>query len=273
MFGAKGTAFAVTALIVASALASTPAAAAATPAWMVESNEQAKALLEENAKYNPESASAVGVDGHDEEVFDSKPHTVERQKADLDVVVSGYEHALPTATDPRVKQDIEILLKTSRDQRITLELNDRLMLPYFDLPQALFNGFHAILDPRVPKSRQAAALIRLKRYVGAERGYEPIAKLVRARVDERLGDKSLTGPWTVEVEQHLKNQDEYLKGIQELFQKAGIKGYQKDLKTLSAQLADYAKWVRATVVPRARSTNRLPQIGRASCRERVSVKV
>jgi uncharacterized protein (DUF885 family) len=62
----------------------------------------------------------------------------------------------------------------------------------------------------------------------------------------------------VEVEQHLKNQDQYLKGIQELFQKAGIKGYQKDFKTLSAQLADYAKWVRATVVPRARPTNRLP---------------
>ncbi|MEA3178745.1 MAG: hypothetical protein QOI59_2268, partial [Gammaproteobacteria bacterium] len=65
-------------------------------------------------------------------------------------------------------------------------------------------------------------------------------------------------PWTVEVEQHLKNQDQYLKGIQDLFDKAGLKGYQKDLKTLTAQLADYAKWVRATVVPRARPTNRLP---------------
>jgi hypothetical protein len=258
MIGAKGIAFAVSALIAASALASTPVAAATTPDWIVESNKQAMALLEENAKYSPESSSAVGVDGHDPEVFDAKPHTVERQEADLDAVVAGYQRTLPTATDPRVKQDIEILLKSARDQRLTLELNDRLMLPYFDLPQALFNGFHAILDPRVPKSRQAAALIRLKRYVGAEHGYEPIATLVRARVDERLGYKSLTGPWTVEVEQHLKNQGEYLKGIQELFEKAGINGYQKDFKTLSAQLADYAKWVRATVVPRARPTNRLP---------------
>jgi uncharacterized protein DUF885 len=132
------------------------------------------------------------------------------------------------------------------------------MLPYFDLPQALFNGFHALLDPRVPKSRQAAALTRLKRYVGAEHGYEPIATLVRARVDERLGDKTLTGPWTVEVEQHLANQDQYLKGIRDLFEKAGLKGYQKDFKTLSDQLTDYSKWVRATVVPRARPTNRLP---------------
>ena len=258
MNGVKGIAFTVSALIAASALASAPSAAATPPAWIVESNKQASELLQENAKYSPEAASAVGVDGHDAEVFDSKPDNVKRQEVDLDAVAAGYERALPTATDPRVKQDIEILLKSARNQRTTLELNDRLMLPYFDLPQALFNGFHGLLDPRVPKSRQSAALVRLKRYVGAERGYEPIATLVRARVDERLGDKSLTGPWTVEVEQHLKNQDEYIKGIQGLFEKAGLKGYQKDLKTLSAQLADYAKWVRATVVPRARPTNRLP---------------
>jgi hypothetical protein len=110
-------------------------------------------------------------------------------------VAAGYERALATASDPRVKQDIEILLKSARDQRVTLELNERLMLPYFDLPQALFNSFHGLLDPRVSKSRHGAAVTRLKRYVGAERSYEPIATLVRTRVDERLGDPSLTGPW------------------------------------------------------------------------------
>jgi hypothetical protein len=258
MTSAKGIALTVTSLIAASIFSAAIAAAPSTPDWIVESNKQAAALLEENAKYNPESASAIGVDGHDTEVFDAKPHTVQRQEADLATVAAGYERALPTVSDQRVKQDIEILLKSARDQRHTLELNDRLMLPYFDLPQALFNGFHGLLDPRVPKSRQAAALTRLKRYVGAERGYEPIATLVRARVDERLGDKTLTGPWTVEVEQHLKNQDQYLKGIRDLFEKAGLKGYQRDFKTLSAQLADYSKWVRATIVPRARPTNRLP---------------
>jgi hypothetical protein len=254
----KGIALAVTVLMAASGFATGAAAAATPPDWIVESNRLAAALLQENAKYSPESASSIGVDGYDEGIFDSKPHTVERQEADLDTVASGYERALPIVSDPRVKQDLQILLKSARDQRTTLELNDRLMLPYFDLPQSLFNGFHALLDPRVPKSRQSAALIRLKRYIGAEHGYEPIATLVRARVEERLGDKSLTGPWTVEVEQHLKNQQQYLEGIRNLFEKAGLKGYQKDLETLSAQLADYAKWVRVTVVPRARPTNRLP---------------
>jgi Bacterial protein of unknown function (DUF885) len=254
----KGTACAVTALITASALASVSAIAVTQPEWIVESNKQAAALLEETAKYNPEQAATLGVEGHDADVFDAKPQNVQRQEADLDAVAAGYERALATASDPRVKQDIEILLKSARDQRVTLELNDRLMLPYFDLPQALFNSFHGLLDPRVSKSRHGAAVTRLKRYVGAERGYEPIATLVRARVDERLGDRSVTGPWDVELAQHLKNQEQYLKGIRELFAKAGLKGWEKDFKTLSKQLDEYAKWVHATVEPRARKTNRLP---------------
>ena len=160
MTSAKGIALTVTSLIAASICSTAIAAAPSTPDWIVESNKQAAALLEENAKYNPESASAIGVDGHDAEVFDAKPHSVQRQEEDLATVAAGYERALSTVSDQRVKQDIEILLKSARDQRHTLELNDRLMLPYFDFPQALFNGFHALLDPRVPKSRQSAALTR-----------------------------------------------------------------------------------------------------------------
>jgi hypothetical protein len=246
-------------LALASAFLGAPAwAADAQPAWILESNKQAAALLDLTAKYNPESAAALGVEGHDADVFDVKPNTVQRQEADFDAVAASYERALSTAGDPRLKQDIQILLKSTRDQRQTLALNDRLMLPYFDLPQTLFNGFHALLDPRVAKSRQGAAITRLKRYIGAEPGYEPIATLARARVDERLGDTSLTGPWDVEVEQNLQNQAEYLKGIRELFEKAGLKGWQADFKTLSRQLDAYSKWVRTTVLPRARKTNRLP---------------
>src|ERR1700761_6533257 len=101
---AKGLALAALAFATATA-----AAAPTTPDWIIESNKQAAALLEVNAKYNPESASAVGVDGHDAEVFDAKPQTVQRQETDLAAVATVYEQALPTATDPRVKQDIEIL--------------------------------------------------------------------------------------------------------------------------------------------------------------------
>jgi len=261
----KGIAFALATVLVATTLASANASTTADtkkpvsqPAWVTESNKYAVPLLEEYAKYNPELAASFGVEGHDGDIFDAKPNNVRRQEADLDAIVADYERALTTERDARVKEDIQILLTNARNQRSSLELNDRLMLPYFDLPQALFQSFLGLLDPRVAKSRYPAALIRLKKYAGAERGYQPIATLVRARVEEHLSDTSLTGPWTVEVEQHLQNQAQYLKGIQELFEKARLKGWQGNLKTLSSQLDDYAKWVRTAVVPRARQTNRLP---------------
>jgi hypothetical protein len=229
-----------------------------TPAWITASNAHAAGLLEVIAKYTPESAAALGVEGHDGEVRDLKPDNVRRQEADLDAVAAQLSEALKSETDARVKQDLEVLLKSARDQRTTLELNDRLMLPYFDLPQTLYVGFETLLDRRVAKQRYPAALVRLKRYGGAQAGFEPITLLARARVEERLHDAALTAPWSVEVEQELKNQEQYVSGIRDLLQKSGLHGWQKDFATLSAQLDAYGKWVRTTVLPHARTTNLLP---------------
>lgn len=229
-----------------------------TPAWITASNAQAAGLLEVIVKYAPETAAAIGVEGHDSEVRDLKPDNVRRQEADLDAVAAQLSEALKRETDPRVKQDLEILLKSARDQRTTLELNDRLLLPYFDLPQTLYLGFETLLDKRVAKQRYPAALVRLKRYTGAQAGFEPITMLARARVEERLHDPALSAPWSVEVEQELKNQEQYLSGIRDLFQKSGLHGWQKDFAALRAQIETYGKWVRATVLPHARTTNLLP---------------
>jgi uncharacterized protein (DUF885 family) len=247
-----------TLVFVAAVVGVTTAARCDTPGWVAASDRQARPLLDVAAKYGPETAAAVGLEGHDGEVLDLKPDNVRRQEADLDAVAEQLSRALKSETDPRVQQDLQILLQSARDQRTTLELNDRLMLPYFDLPQTLYLGFQQLLDKRVAKQRYRAALLRLKRYTGAAAGYEPIATLARARVEERLQGSALTAPWSVEVEQELKNQNQYLSGIRELLQRSGLSGWQKDFATLSAQLDAYGKWVRSTVLPRARSTNLLP---------------
>lgn len=239
-------------------LALVPVARSETAAWVTRSNQAAQALLDVQTKYQPESSSALGVESHDADVLDLKPRTVQRQEADLGAVVAQYERALKGETDPRMRTDLEILLKSARDQRTSLELNDQLMLPYFDLPQLVFSGFQQLLDARVAKSRYPAALVRLKRYAGTAPGYEPITTLARARIQERLADPKMTFPWSVEVEEELKNQDEYLTGIHDLFQKSGLTGWEKDFATLSEQFAAEGKWVRATVLPRARTTNLLP---------------
>jgi uncharacterized protein (DUF885 family) len=233
-------------------------ARAAAPAWIEESNRYAQWLLDAQAVYAPENAANLGVEGHDGDVLDLKPRYAERQEADLAAVAAKLDAARATVSDDRVKQDLEILVQSAHQAQHTSELNRRLMVPYFDLGRALFSGFQDLLDARVAKKRQAAALVRLKRYAGNERGYEPIVSLARARIEERMGDASLTWPWVVEVQQHLDNSKRYIEGMRDLLQKSGLKGWQRDFAALSHQLEEHATWVRSTVLPRARKTNQLP---------------
>lgn len=234
------------------------AAQAAEPAWVQESNANARPLLEVLAKYAPEVAANLGVDGYDAEISDLKPGVDERFEADSKRVGEALEARLAATADPRVKQDLQILVTAEHDQRTSNALNHRLMLPYYDLPGRLFGGFQSLLDPRVDKTRYPAALVRLRKYTGREPGYEPITKLARDRSTERFGTAGLTGPWTMEVEQNLGNSQRYLKGIRDLFVKSGLKGWEKDLAVLERQVADYDAWVRAEILPRARKTNLLP---------------
>ena len=232
---------------------------AAEQEWISESNRYAEKLLVVNARYGPENAASLGVEGHDSEVLDLKPRFLERQEADLEAVARELESVKAAATDARVRQDLDILIDAARDQRTTSTLNRKYLLPFFDLGQFVFRGFQDLLDERVAKERQQAVLVRLRRYTGAEKGYEPITTLARARYEERAGDAALLGPWVVEAEQYLSNQNRYFDGIQDLLKKSGIKGWEKDFRTLRRQFDEYAAWVRQTVLPRARKTNRLPQ--------------
>lgn len=226
--------------------------------WIQQSNRHANVLLEVMARYSPETAASLGVEGYDDDVFDLKAKLVERQDADLAAAIESLEQARANAADKLVQLDLDILIRAARDQRETLALNDKLMLPFFDLSQSIFRGFQNLLDARVEKERQRAALVRLRRYIGAEQGYEPIAQLARERYEEVANNSALLGPWIVEAEQYLENQHLYFDGIEDLLEQSGLKGWQKDLRTLRSQFDDYAKWVRSTVLPRARKTNQLP---------------
>ena len=235
-----------------------PAAFAAQPSWIEESNKNAQILLDVMARYNAESAATFGVEGHDNEIFDLKPQFSERQEADLGAAIARLEQLRSSASDALVRRDLDILIGAARDQKHSLELNRQLALPFFDVGQAVFGGFQNLLDARVPKERQKAALTRLHRYVGAERGSEPITTLARKRYEEQAGNAQLIGPWTVEAKQYLDNQPRYLDGIQKLLQESGLKGWQKDMQALRKQFGEYSQWANQTVMPRARKSSQLP---------------
>ena len=233
-------------------------AQAAEAEWITQSNQYTQILLEVNGRYAPEYAANLGLAQYDEQVIDLKPKYDERQEADFTAAIARLETARSTVADDRAKQDVQILIDAAQRQRNTSALNRRLMIPYFDVGEQVFSSFQDLLDPRIEKKRQAAALVRLRRYAGTERGYEPITKLARARIEERMSDSTLTWPWEVEVKQDLDNAQRYVDGIRELLENSGLKGWQKNFDALTRELKAHNDWVRATVLPKTRKTNRLP---------------
>jgi uncharacterized protein (DUF885 family) len=243
-------------LVIASLFASSALPAEAD--WIAESNRHTQVLLEVLARYQPETAAGLGLEQYDREVFDLKPGYDERSEADLAAAITKLEAARAGVKDERARQDVDILIKAAQRRVATSALNRRLMIPYFDVGEQFFGSFHNLLDPRIDRKRYPAALARLKRYAGTQRGYEPMTKLARARFEERMNDSSLTWPWVVEIQQDLDNAPHYFDGMRDVFRKSGLKGWQKDLDVLIGQVKAHNEWVRTTVLPRARKTNRLP---------------
>ena len=226
--------------------------------WVSQSNAHAQVVLEVFAKYSPEGAASLGVDGLDEEIFDLRNGVYERSRADTHEVIAELERRLANATHPKVRQDIQILIKAAQDSVRSGELERDNMLPYINVTQTIFQGTRALIDPQVPKERYPAAVVRLKKYAGMVDGYEPITELAKARFEERAAVDGLIGPYKGEVEQDLERAETFVTGMKSLLEESGVKGWKRPYRKLSKQMRDYNDWVRAEVLPRARDDFRLP---------------
>jgi len=234
-------------------------AMAAEQAWVTKSNENAKLLLNVTAKYSPEDATELGVDGFDEQITDMSRDQFDATNKDTRAVIAQLQQRLKNETDPKVRQDLEILITTAQDQLRSAALKRKYLLPYVDLGQLLFGVVRARLDPRIPKERQQTLVTRLEKYAGLTKGYRPITELAHERLRERLkADKNLLGPYKGEVEQALNDGPTLLKGMKDLLAKSDVKGWEPAFAALEKQLTAYDAQVRAEVLPKARADHRLP---------------
>ena len=228
--------------------------------WVAKSNEHAAVVLEGLAKYNPEGAGGLGVDGLDEEIRDLKDRIYERSQADSAAILAELERRLAAEKHPTVRQDLGILIKSVQDGIHTARLTHEHMLPYYNVSQQVFGGVRALIDEQIPRDRYAAAVVRINRYAGLEDGYTPITELARQRSQERFDVADLHGPYRGEVEQDLERGETFISGIEELFAGTDLQGWQEPYAVLAEQLGDYNEWVRAEILPRAREEFRLPPV-------------
>jgi len=226
--------------------------------WVQKSNEHSQIVLEALAKFNPESAGSIGVDGLDEEIRDLRERLFERDLADSERVLVELHIRLAEESHPAVRQDLGILIKAVEDSIETTKLEREYMLPYRNISQTVFAGIRGLIDPQIPAERYPAAIVRLKRYAGLEDGYEPISELAKDRTRERFAVAGLHGPYRGEVEQDLERSATFISGIEELLAGTELSGWQEAYAVLAGQLNDYSQWVREEILPRSREDFRMP---------------
>jgi len=228
--------------------------------WVEKSNTHAQIVLEAVAKFNPESAAAIGVDGLDEEIRDLKPERYQRELAESEHILAELKRRLEDETDTRVRQDLGILIRVAQDSIRSEKLNRENMLPYFNLSQDIFRGIRALIDVQIPRERYPAAIVRIKRYAGLEDGFTPLTELARDRTRERFDVDGLVGPFHDEVEQDLERAETFIVGIEELLDGTDLQGWQEPYEMLAGQLRVYNQWLRDEVLPRSRDDFRLPPV-------------
>lgn len=229
------------------------------PEWVERSNEIAYKILESGAKFAPEFAGQTGVSGYDEEIFDLGPNLPERQIQNSRDNLVMLEELLAVEEDSRVRQDIQIMIKSARDNIESTTINHERVLPYGNLTGLVFAGFRGLLDKQVPLERQKAALVRLRKYTGKEEGYEPLTELAKVRLTERMQEPDLIKPFVGEVNQDLERAPKMIAGLAQVFGATELEGWQEDLGVLTDQLNEYNEWVRENILPNTRASAVLPR--------------
>jgi hypothetical protein len=228
------------------------------PAWVQKSNQNAQLLIAIMARYSPESAAAEGVDGLDDQISALPPEQPLRFRKDIAIARFELQKRLAAEKDPLVRQDLEILMaQADRDIRSS-EASERNLLPYNDVAGTIFYGVQSLLDDQVIADRRPAAVVRLRKYTGLEANYQPLTIQAEERFREKLKTPGLLGPSKLEVEKNLENTQSYVTGIGLLLENYKLAGYQDAFAKLKQQLAAYDDFVRAEVLPKARSDFRLP---------------
>jgi len=232
---------------------------AAEPAWVQKSNANAQLLLEVMAKYSPESASQLGVDGYDEKISDFSRDLFEANNADTRAAIAELRKRLASETDAKVKQDLEILINSAEDGLRSGALSRKYFIPFVNVTGMIFGVVRETLDPRIPKARQQTLIARLEKYSGGAEGFRPVSDLAKERTLERIkADPALLGPFKGKVDQALNDSPTLLAGLKDLLAKSEVKGWEKSYAALEQQLKDYNAWVKAEILPRAREDHRLP---------------
>ena len=194
------------------------------PGWVAKSNQNAQVLIDIQARYSPEAASRNGAAGLDEQISILSADRRRLERRDWAQAQKELQGRLEAEKDPRVRQDLQILLGAVDRSIRASEAQEKYELDFYNVPSMVFSGVQSLLDDQTAPERRPAALARIRKYAGLEEGYTPIARLAEERFRESAKEPGRRGPWRAEVEDELKNSAAFVNGIGLLLEKYKIPG-------------------------------------------------
>ena len=226
--------------------------------WIAASNRHAQGLLDVLARVAPESAGQFGVTGLDEEITNLTAEAGERGRQATTAALATLQASRKTEQHPLVRQDLDILIRSAQTNLRSGRLSQERLLPYADVTGLVFGGLRSLLDVQVAPERRPAALVRLRKYAGLVRGYEPVTVQATRLTRARRSNADLLPPARSQVERDLTNGPILVQGLEKLFDEFTIDGWREPFAVLKQQLGEYQQFVREEVLPKARTDFRLP---------------
>ena len=246
---------------------------APAPDWVKRSNEHTRVVLQEQARLAPEGAAQLGLDGFDDQITNLSAGLATRARESLDRVQQDLQRRLAEEKDALVRQDLEILIESVRQQRHG-----------FDVARSCC----CRTSTRRRRSSTACArcsTIRCPRSGGVRRWCACASTPAQSRASSR----SPSWPWSASASGSRRKSCSgrsrsrssaisatsafFASGIDELFKKYDMPDAAPLLATLKTQFAAYDKAVRADVLPRTRTDFKLPPALYASNLEQFGVDI
>jgi uncharacterized protein (DUF885 family) len=226
--------------------------------WIIKSNNYTKILLDIDKKYSPEFGSGQGLAFYDTLIAVPTLANVMAARKDRENAVALLKESKQKETNTAVKQDLDILINQSElgFRQEDFELSRE--VPFMNATERVFGGMQTLLDDQTPVVRRIAAIVRLRKYAGLAKGYQPITAVMMERTTAQMSKPGVIYPSKQQMEVALSRDASMVSGIEELFKKYQLTGWEQAYATIKKQLEDYDAWVTANILPKARTDFRLP---------------
>jgi Bacterial protein of unknown function (DUF885) len=226
--------------------------------WIERSNVFTHMLLDVHLEHAPEEGSQQGLAKFDDRISNPTLGDQLAERRELEAVLAKIAAARTTESNNHVQEDLEILRKAFDLQFREEDFELQREVPFNNASETVFEGLRVLLDDQTAADRRPAAVVRLRKYAGTEAGYEPFTELLKQRELEQIAKPGVIFPSKDEVQTELGRNSNYVDGIATLFEKYKLSGWKDSYAKLKTELTDYDAWVRANILPKARTDFRLP---------------